>query len=56
MTDWKKAGKKLLFPPLWLVLLLTAVSAAGLAAVFLNGLNTAPVTYAVYVVSFCFIR
>lgn len=52
MTDWKKAGKKLLFPPLWLVLLLTAVSAAGLAAVFLNGLNTAPVAYAVYVVSF----
>lgn len=52
MTDWKKAGKKLLFPPLWLVLLLTAVSAAGLAAVFLNGLSTAPVAYAVYVVSF----
>lgn len=50
--DWKKIGKKLLFPPVWLMILLTVCSAAGLIAVFLNGWDTAPAAYAVYVVSF----
>ena len=50
--DWKKIGKKLLFPPVWLMLLLTALSAAGLTAVFLKGWEESPVAYAVYVVAF----
>ena len=29
--DWKKAGKKLLFPPVWLMALMIPISAAALA-------------------------
>lgn len=50
--DWKKIGKKLLFPPVWLMLLLVCVSAAGLVAVFVNGWDTAPVAYGIYVLAF----
>lgn len=50
--DLKKIGRALLFPPFWLILLLAALSAAGLVAVFLNGWETAPVAYAVYVLAF----
>lgn len=50
--DWKKLGKKLLFLPGWLLLLLTAAAAAGLVLVFARGLETAPAAYAVYVGSF----
>ena len=50
--DWKKLGRKLLLPPAWLILLLTICSAAALVAVFLNGYETAPVAYAVYVLAF----
>ena len=50
--DWKRIGKKLLFPPVWLMILLTGFSAAGLIAVFMNGWDTAPVAYAVYVLAF----
>ena len=50
--DWKKIGKKLLFPPAWVLILLTVLSAAGLIAVFLNGWDTSPVAYAVYVFAF----
>lgn len=50
--DWKKIGKKLLFPPVWLMVVLTVFSAAGLAAVFLKGWETSPVAYAVYVLAF----
>lgn len=52
MKDWKLIGKKLLFPPLWLILVLTVISAVALAAVFVKGWDTSPVAYAVYVVSF----
>lgn len=44
--------KKLLFPPLWLILLLTAVSAAALTAVFLKGWMESPIAYGIYVLSF----
>lgn len=50
--DWKKIGKKLLFPPVWLMLLLVGISAAGLVMVFVNGWDTAPVAYAIYVLAF----
>ena len=50
--DWKKIGKKLMFPPAWVLILLTVLSAAGLIAVFLNGWDTSPVAYAVYVFAF----
>ena len=50
--DWKKIGKKLLFPPVWLMALLTIASVAGLIAVFRNGWETALIAYVVYVLAF----
>lgn len=50
--DWKKTGKKLLFPPVWLMLLLTVISTAGLIMVFLRGMEEHPVAYIIYVMSF----
>lgn len=50
--SWKEFFKKLLFPPIWLLLLLTVFSAVSLAMVFLKDLSESPVAYAVYVVSF----
>ncbi|MGM9666788.1 MAG: hypothetical protein ACI3XN_01875 [Eubacteriales bacterium] len=58
MADWKKVGKKLLFPPGWLIILLTVISAAALTFVFLNGLETSSaawisgLVYAVYLLAF----
>ena len=50
--DWKKIGKKLLFPPAWLMILLTIISAAGLTMVFIKGWETSVVAYVTYVLAF----
>lgn len=50
--DWKKIGKKLLFPPIWLQIILAVISAAALMAVFVKGWERSPVAYGVYVLSF----
>lgn len=50
--DWKRLGRNLLFPPVWLMLLLTVFSAAALVYIFLNSLEAAPFAYAAYVISF----
>ena len=50
--DWKKAGKKLLFPPFWLIAILVLFSAAALVTIFGKGLDTSPIAYIVYVLSF----
>lgn len=50
--NWKKIGKKLLFPPVWIMVILTIVSAASLTMVFLKGMEESPAAYAVYVLSF----
>lgn len=50
--DWKAFGKKLIFPPVWLILLLTVFSAAGLVLVFVKGRSETPVAYVVYAVAF----
>jgi len=50
--DWKKLGKKLLFPPVWLMLLLTLASAVLLTLVFVKGWDNTPVAYGVYVLAF----
>lgn len=52
MKDWKSVCSKLLFPPLWLVVLLTVISTVGLVAVFVEGWETAPIAYGIYVFSF----
>lgn len=50
--NWKRIGKTLLFPPGWLMILLTLLSAVGLVTVFTNGWDTSPVAYAVYILAF----
>lgn len=50
--DMKKLGKKLLFPPLWLMIVLIVISAAALVTVFLRHWEETAVAYAVYVLAF----
>jgi len=50
--DWKRTGKKLLFPPVWLLALLTAVSSVLLTVVFVKGWEQAVIAYFVYVLAF----
>lgn len=52
MEKWKSIFMKILYPPIWLMILLTVVSAVALSTVFINGWNESPVAYAVYVLSF----
>lgn len=52
MHDWKTFFHKFLFPPLWLIFLLTAFSAAALTAVFLKSWETSYAAYGIYIVSF----
>lgn len=50
--DWKKIGKKLLYPPGWVMICLAVFSAVSLVFIFLNGLEEIPAAYAVYLISF----
>ena len=50
--DWKKIGKRLLFPPVWVMAVLTVFSAVMLTIVFVKGWTENPVAYAVYVLAF----
>lgn len=50
--DWKKIGRKLLFPPVWLMTILTVISAVMLVVVFVNGWEQSVVAYTVYVLAF----
>ena len=50
--DWKKIGKKLLFPPIWLLLILTVISAAALVTVFMKGWEQTVVAYLLYALAF----
>lgn len=50
--DWKKIGRKLLFPPIWLTVLLTIASAVLLSMVFIKGWEQTALGYAVYVLAF----
>ena len=50
--DWKKIGEKLLFPPVWLMVLLTALSAVLLTMVFVRGWEQHVVAYFIYVLAF----
>ncbi len=50
--DWKKIGKKLLFPPIWLMAVLSVISAVLLTTVFLSGWEQQVIAYVVYVLAF----
>jgi hypothetical protein len=50
--DWKKIGKKLLFPPVYLLVILVIVSAVGLSFIFVKGMEQTIPAYMVYVLAF----
>ena len=50
--DWKKIGKKLIFPPIWVMVVLTILCTAMLIIIFVKGFEKSPVAYISYVVSF----
>ena len=50
--DWKKIGKKLLFPPIWLTVILVIASAAALVFIFVKGMEETIPAYIVYVLAF----
>lgn len=51
-VEWKKVGRRILFPPIWLCIVLAVIAAAALIFVFVKGGENSPVAYVVYVVSF----
>jgi len=50
--DWKKIGKKLLFPPIWLMVVLVIISAVALTLIFVKGMEQSIPAYIVYVLAF----
>ena len=50
--DWKKIGKKLLFPPIYLLVILVILCAVALAFVFVKGMEETIPAYIVYVLAF----
>lgn len=50
--DWKKLGKSLLYPPVWLIVLLTVASSVLLTWIFAKGLEEAFYAYGVYILAF----
>lgn len=50
--DWKKIGKRILFPNIFIIILFAVISAAGLVYIFVNGLETSWMAYVIYVFSF----
>lgn len=52
MRNWKSICSRLLFPPLWIVIVLTVISASALTAVFVKNWSDSPVAYGVYTFSF----
>ena len=52
MNNWKAFGKKVIFPPIWLIMILTVFSAITLVAIFINGWETHPLACSCYVVAF----
>lgn len=50
--DWKKIGKKLLFPPIWMMVILVIASAVALTLIFVKGMEKTIPAYVVYALAF----
>ena len=50
--DWKKIGKKLLFLPVWLMVILVIISAVALTLIFIREMEDSIPAYIVYVLAF----
>lgn len=48
-VDWKKLFHKILYPPLWLIVLLVLFSVPAMIVIFVNGWDTHPLACACYV-------
>lgn len=51
MRDWKELGKRLLFPPVWIILLFVIISTVALVMIFVNGWEMSLPAYGSYVLS-----
>ena len=52
MRDWKEIGKKILFPPIWVIILLSVTCTVALAEIFINGWEKSSLAYVSYILSF----
>lgn len=52
MRDWKEIGKKILFPPIWIIVLLAVICTVALVEIFINGWEMSILAYVSYVLSF----
>lgn len=52
MKEWRSIGRRLFFPPLWLVFILIVFSTVALVTVFMREKENTPIAYIVYVISF----
>ncbi len=52
MRNWKEIGKKMLFPQIWVIALLTLFCVVALVSIFVKGLELTPIAYVSYVISF----
>ena len=50
--DWKRIGKKLLFPPVLIMVVLVIISAVALTLIFVKGMKESIPAYIVYVLAF----
>ena len=51
-VDWKRIGKKILFPPIWLMVVLVIISAVALIFVFAEKMEQSIPAYIAYVLAF----
>lgn len=52
MRNWKEIGKKLLFPPIWIIVILTLLCILALVSIFVKGWELTLIAYVGYVISF----
>ena len=52
MRDWKEIAKKILYPPIWIVIVLTIFCTIALVEIFVNGWEMTVLAYVSYGLSF----
>ena len=52
MSKWKRIIHKILYPPIWIMILLTNISAVAVPLILIKGWDSSPVAYVTYVVAF----
>lgn len=52
MSKWKRIIHRILYPPIWIMILLTIISAVAVPLILIKGWDSSPVAYVIYVVAF----